>query len=232
MLAEMSFEAASSSTLPLHWTATLGMNAVRTWERLLPNLALRFIRKRQRLFDQDGRAENLYILRTGLVKLSVVLADGTETVIALRFPGQIVEWPTLDDLSNAHFGASGVAIVNSEVLQIRFSSLITHLGDRELCTFIVNSLARDVLLLHQRLIELNTVSQQSRLKYLLQQIRGAEQPSAVGLLDRRMPLTEEEVANMLNISTRHLRRVKMNLSEPERAQRTPPLRSSVLSRPR
>ena len=191
----------------LDWTPGWAMEALRSWQELLPLLVPRLVQSRHLIFEQGARLENLYLLRTGIVKLAMILADGTEALLSLRFPGEVLEWPSFDQPKQT-FHAFAITLVDSELLHMPLPAFESQLARRELCTFVANNLVRDLLLRDVSLSEMRCISPVRRLKHLVDQLAVVDLHNPFSLPARRFLLTDEEMAQVVGVSARHVRRLR------------------------
>lgn len=99
----LSFDAAPAAT-------------IREWRRLLGFSAAHRYKAGTRLLDQADTAGSVYLIESGLVKLSRVGLDGRSVTLLLRFPGDLVGiYGTL--LGMPHF-ISATTVTDSQVLEI------------------------------------------------------------------------------------------------------------------
>jgi CRP/FNR family cyclic AMP-dependent transcriptional regulator len=107
------------------------------------------------------RADSIYFLRTGLVKTSVVSEGGNELILGLHKPGEI-------------FGElcfcvgerreQAMAIEESEVVEIRFDNLVTHLQQNRQAMFnLLDIVARHLSEAYDQLLMLSSDKTMERL---------------------------------------------------------------------
>jgi CRP/FNR family transcriptional regulator, cyclic AMP receptor protein len=78
------------------------------------------------------RAHSIYFLRTGLVKTSVVSEGGKELILGLHKPGEIFGELCFCEGERRE---QAMAIEESEVVEIRFDNLVTHLQQNRQAMF-------------------------------------------------------------------------------------------------
>lgn len=73
------------------WTAARAREHVQTVRGMIAVGPLFPFNKRLQVFAQGSKPEEVFLLESGIVKLAYTLPDGSTELLALRYPGQLVE---------------------------------------------------------------------------------------------------------------------------------------------
>jgi CRP-like cAMP-binding protein len=81
--------------IPTHpvteWTAAQAARTLSAWRRLLPLGPLKRSGKDVVLFEQGDQPRQLFIIASGIVKLTCDSSSGQRSLLMLRYPGEFAE---------------------------------------------------------------------------------------------------------------------------------------------
>jgi len=198
---------------------TFASEAIAAWRRLLNlNLGDRFPRH-TRLFDQGTAANTLFLIEEGLIKLTYLQADGKETILGLRVPGQFAEYCSAE-LATKYF-ASGETITETRVHKVQTEQLSRVLsGNIEAAALFRTQETADLLNACIEVVSLKGESAERRFERLLWQLAIVQEKEAPGDFVRVDGLLSNvELAALISISPEHLSRLKHRMLKNGRLQR-------------
>lgn len=193
------------------WSSSWARAALESWQRLLPQWTARRVPIRCQVFRQGVRAENVHLLSSGLIKLVTILKGGTEVIVDLRTPGQIVDSRCIQE-PPVPLPTSAVAVLDSDVLQMPVAVFARQLQIEQVRVAVLGNLLRDLTLQYGEATRLKSLDPLSRMELVIDRIACAVGvPASPGYLRFLNPLTDEELAQALGVSVRHLRRLRREL---------------------
>jgi CRP-like cAMP-binding protein len=165
------------------------------------------------LFQEGDAAEHVWLIAEGLVLLSRLQSHGDEAVLGLRFRGQIVDQCS-HSLNTPHrYSARAISFCRLYRIDAR-SFRSQESCDPKLAMFVQRMLRIDLRNLGGCVLELKTLSVEQRLCRFLTFLADAQGVGANGgQLRVFVPLRDEELAALVGISPRQLKRVKTNMQE-------------------
>ncbi|MBI2686259.1 MAG: Crp/Fnr family transcriptional regulator [Acidobacteria bacterium] len=159
------------------------------------------------LLRQGDTSNDVFFIRSGLVKLSRPEASGTEAIVGLRSSGTFLGAAEL--ITGSAYQVTATVVIDCRL--IRFSSSDFH------TSLDTNSETRNTLSLSQSLeiceqwrdlSALKALSGEQRFLMLLQQVAAAEKTTAVGpQLRVALPITTSDTAHLLGVTRAHLSRI-------------------------
>ncbi len=158
------------------------------------------------IFKQDTQPNAVYLIEQGLVKLVRVVADGPSIIIGLRGRRWLIGAPSV--LLGQLYSFTAITVVSSSLCCIPAKDFL-HLAktDEQFSWYLHRLLAKQVAKQMKSVEAMNCLSAKDRLKFFLrdmivdQNMAGSE-PSGFSL-----PLTNNELAQLLAITPEHLCRV-------------------------
>jgi CRP-like cAMP-binding protein len=190
------------------WPASRTQAALNTWQLMFPQCSNRKVPRGTAVFQQGTSAATTDVLRRGLVKLLTILPDGTEAIEAIRFPGQVLQWPQPWGRSLCH-STSAVALTECDILCVPTKTFTAQFETDPFCAFCVHNVLSALHLAYSQLLEVKAVSLRDRLKKVLHGQKLATYGCQSVIAGRfYVLLTNEELAQLLGISVRHLRRLR------------------------
>lgn len=166
------------------------------------------------LFQEGSTARDVFLLTEGLILLTYSATQGeNESALGLRFPGQIIE--QCAHVLETPYPVSARAILNCQFLRISASELRKReLHDPDVARFFQRTLSSDLFRAALFIVHLKSATPAERLNRLLYILAAImETPPVSGRLPIHMPLTDQQTAEILGVSARHLKRVKKEMQE-------------------
>lgn len=193
------------------WTRESARQMVRTWKALFQGTAPVQYKAGVEVFRQGQEARDVFLVAEGLILLSGDLAGGHDTVLGVRFPGQVIDQCAHE--LRIPYPLSARTLLASSVYQISAVDL------RDKATR-----NRDVLLLSDRLLrldlynaavfiaELKVSKPAQRLERFVRLLASASGSVHEGdVLRVPVPLRDDQLAEMIGCSLRHFKRIKKQL---------------------
>lgn len=187
--------------------------------RLIPFGTVFSFSNRLQVLAQGSRAEEVFLLETGIVKLVHTLPDGSTELFSLRYPGQFIEGSS--HLLRIPHSFSAFTVTPCEIYRIEARRLLEAIRQiPELAQFILQVQGIELFNTAIALIEMKTLRPHERLVrcfWELASVIGKRRP------DRSthviLPLSDKEIAQLLGISLVHLKRSRKHLENLGRLRR-------------
>jgi CRP-like cAMP-binding protein len=130
-----------SRELPtLTWSRESAREAIASWERLIgPSDPLR-CQAGVEVFREGDEARNVFLLAEGVVKIYCDLPNGSEGVLGLRFPGQVIEQRCHDP--GTPYPISALTLVPSMIYKISAAELRRRQAHNPEISFLLERLLR------------------------------------------------------------------------------------------
>lgn len=201
-------DAVARSWLNLATDPNNSLVTIRQWRQLLGLSTTRHCTAGTTLLAQSAAARNLYVIDSGLVKLGRITANGHETAILLRFPGDLVGiYGTL--LRRQHFVAA-TTVTDCQLLEISVDrAMQVFRSSPDATFFLAQRQSIDAVRLHLTLLEARFLTAEQRFFRLLLQLADFTMVSSSrGRVSVRVPLTEAELANLIGMNRSAFSRLK------------------------
>ncbi|MFV0465765.1 MAG: Crp/Fnr family transcriptional regulator [Lachnospiraceae bacterium] len=171
------------------------------------------VKKGDTLVQEGEQSSTLYIINTGIVKLSRSNSLGKEQIIALQTDGDIIgEYYLLSDYEPYHF--SVIALSDVRICSLSKKDMDAILDDHpNLCRTMLTELSRKMIEIENKLQNISITETDSKVAFLLLQLYekfGYE--SADGYrIDN--PLSREDMANFAGMTRETMSRYLSRLSK-------------------
>ncbi len=202
----------------LGWNRKHAKEMVAAWERLLGRGKPLQCEAGTDVFKQGQMAEQVFLLREGIVLLYCDDPNGGEGVLGVRFPGQIIEHCA--HALNLPYPVSARTVTPSVIYKIAANELrAREQQNPDICCFLKHHLRVDLYSAAVFIMELKAASRADRLERflnLMAEVLGCKPER--GALHIPMPLRDEHLADMLGCSARHFNRIKRQLHEAGRLE--------------
>ena len=180
--------------------AVVGDNAQAAVARLLMGAKRRSLRRGEALFHKGDPGDGCYMVRKGIIKLSVSSPIGEQRVYALRGPNALVgELSLLDGLPRS---TTAEAMTDAEVVQIMRTSFLAELeAHPEISTDFMAMLARRLRGLAEEMTAAAFLPMKARVAGAL--LRVAEllgRPTTEGLLGVEDNVSQADIALMAGVT--------------------------------
>jgi CRP/FNR family transcriptional regulator, cyclic AMP receptor protein len=189
------------------WNQRQAEESVAAWIRLLEPQSPVSLAAGAHLFSQGQEEEYVYLIGEGLVLLYCDLPDGSESVVGIRLPGQIVEQYTHEcGFSNP---VSARTLIPSVVYRV--SALELHRRKNlnpDVLAYFERMLRMDLSSAIFSIVEIRRSTPDCRLERLLRLLAAVLGTRRAGELYIPVPLSDEQLAEMVGCSPRHFQRLK------------------------
>jgi CRP/FNR family transcriptional regulator len=183
------------------------------WKKVLPLEFPSECSERSALFTQGRDAREVFLIESGLVKLSSTQPDGQETILDLRYPGQWVEHYAA--LLHAPYAFTATTLTPCEIYRFDIRRFRSHLeGNLEVARLFMREQAIDYLAQADALIRLKTLTAKKRLEWFLVDLIPRYFRSSTPDSGRlHLPLKDYELAELIGVSKQHLSLLKRQMIE-------------------
>jgi CRP-like cAMP-binding protein len=159
------------------------------------------------LFAQGGNLREVFLLASGMVKLTHTRLDGRETILSLRYPGQWLE-PYAPGIDMIHL-LSATTLTRSEIFRLDARHFQAALSQNlQALHLLLSAHALDFYRQAETMAQLKTLSARERFEQLLAQLASSSRMDGHGGARIRLPLRDHEIASLLGISKQHFSVVK------------------------
>jgi CRP-like cAMP-binding protein len=174
--------------------------------------AVRNYASRSELFQQGTPADDVYLIREGMVKLVWGESTGKQTILRLRLSGSFIGIPAV--VTGQPYLTSAITLVPSVLERIPAEKFLQRLQTDPDFTWKVHQIqSREV---HEQLNwlgEMACCSARSRLRNFFWRLTEACKVQKDGKKSRvRLPLKQKEVAELIAVTPEHLSRLLHELS--------------------
>lgn len=195
------------------WSQETAKQTVAAWAKIFGSSDPLHYQTGATVFQKGEEACNVFLLVRGLVLLYCDLPSGMESVLGVRFPGQIIDQCAHD--LQMPYPLSARAVLPSTIYRISVSDLQNR--EHRNC---------DSSRLFERLLRIDLYNaavfisdlKASTIAYRLERFlkllaSSLGRPPVDGALYIPVPLRDEQLGDMLGCSLRHLRRVKSQMKQ-------------------
>ena len=196
------------------WSAAQAARTLSTWRRLLSLAPPEEYQEDVFLFQQGDEPREVFIIASGIVKLTCDVSNGQKSLLTLRYPGDFVEVCTND--VHPRYPMTGTTVTRCEIHRLQIKQL-SEAGQRnhEVNAFENHVLKRDLYNLCIANVELKTLNPIDLLEHALWDIArvqtGNRWPQQ--RLEFVLPLKNSEMAEWLGISESHYKQVRSELEQ-------------------
>lgn len=201
----------------LRWTPRYAAQALSRWRSLLNLGSPEKYAGHSVVFSQGDAPHEVFLLARGVVKLVFAL-PGDELFLALRYPGQFVDYCS-HDLGVA-YSLSGITIVTSEIQRISLERVQgAQLQNPDLRVHQADLLRRDLYDLVASHLYFKLLSPVDRLERLLWELAAViGQRDLMGTTRLVLPLSNCEMASLCAMSESHYKSVRRELQKTGRVR--------------
>jgi CRP/FNR family cyclic AMP-dependent transcriptional regulator len=203
----------SAAASRLLWDHRRAVETLEAWKRLVPLEGPRRLDAGIDIFRQGQTAHKIFLLAKGLVVLTSDLPTGDESVLGLRFAGQILDLCT--SAMKCPYAFSARTMSPCVVYGIDAPSLHEReRRDPEVTRMVLDLLRYDLYSAAAFIVDLKTLPPDERLhRFLHFAILAMGLKPIEGTFQIPMPLRDEQVASLVGVSTRQFKRIKKKMYE-------------------
>jgi len=182
------------------------------WRRLLHFGPATLYKPGSRLLEQSSPARTIYLIESGLVKLSRISAGGRQSALLLRFPGDLVG--TYGGLLRLPHFVSATTVTPCQIVAIPAETALNAFrSNAKAACFLSKRQTVDAARIQLLLMEARLLSAEQRFFRLLLQIATATEsvrPSGSSV-SVQVPLSEAEIADLIAMNRTAFSRLKRTL---------------------
>ncbi len=165
------------------------------------------------LFTQGAAAREMFLLESGLVKITSMRPDGKGAILDLRYPGQWVEQSA--SILGVPYSVSATTVTRCEIYRFDIRRFRSRLANSlEASSLFVYQEAMDLSNQADALLRLKTLDARERLEHFI-----AELVPPMGLMNTRspvrlrLPMKDHELAALIGVSKQHFSILKKQMIE-------------------
>ncbi|MCZ2075847.1 MAG: Crp/Fnr family transcriptional regulator [Bryobacterales bacterium] len=192
----------------MQWNDPLARARIRDWRRFLPFGPSSLRKAGTRLMHHSSPVTSVFLIETGIVKLTRINSDDREITLMLRFPGDLVgHYGAL--LHLPHFVAA-TAATDCHIAEIAAKRTVeVFQNNTEAACFLANHQTIEAARTTALLMDARSFTAEQRFfRLLLELALVTGTPRSVRAVRVRAPLSEAEMADLLGISKTSLSRLK------------------------
>ena len=161
------------------------------------------------IFSEDDRADSVFGLSEGTVRLFKLLLDGRRHIVSLALPGEFLEMPTVEQHSH-----SAAAIGEAEFYRFPRDQLVAYIrSSPKLMSLLLDFATRQLNLAQDQLVMLGTRSAEERVLFFLTTWR-----DRIAVLKRfqqylLLPMWREDIADLLGLTVETVSRTLSKLEK-------------------
>jgi CRP-like cAMP-binding protein len=195
------------------WTSASAVRALARWRVLLSPGPVHKHREDIVLFAQGEEPKSAYVVARGIVKMVFSFSDGSNKLLGLRYPGQLIGDWWLDLNMNCPFTA--VTTVPCEIYRLDIKQMReAQRRNRSVGDFHREMLERDICNLAATHLELKGLAPTEILERLFWELaavlEGLESRGTARLV---LPLSNMEMADLCGLSESHYKEVRRELED-------------------
>jgi CRP-like cAMP-binding protein len=152
----------------------------------------------QVLFSEASKADQLFALRSGLVKIVKSLENGKQRILRIVFPGTLFG---LEALSAATHSAAAVALQDSEVCAVSRDEFLAFLrANSDSALNMIFFLAGEVAQLSGEITTMSFKDARTKVATLLRSLVSPDEISSASVLTLTLPFSSQEIGEILELS--------------------------------
>lgn len=155
-------------------------------------------RRNQILFFEGGAAQHLFALNAGLVKLVKSLENGKERITRILFPGDLFG---LEALSEAAYPLTAVVLQDSEICAVPRDQFFAFLrSNPDISLDMIRLLVTEISEVRTQVTNMSFKDARMRVATFLLSLISADEESSSRSCSLTLPLTSQEIAEILELS--------------------------------
>lgn len=184
---------------------------VSIWRARLPLGKASTVKSGLQLFSQGDPPRRLFLLASGLVKLTYALADGRDVVVHVCQPGRFVD--TTSHLLDGGYATTARTLTECTVFTSETEVILDALNrDREATDLWVQQQAAELRHVHGSVVDQRSLTAQQRFEKLLWDLAAlASGRSPSGAYRLPASITETQMAELIAVSIGEVSRMKRRL---------------------
>ena len=168
-------------------------------------------RRNQILFFEGGAAHHLFALNAGLVKLVKSLENGKERITRILFPGDLFG---LEALNQEAYPLTAVVLEDSEICSVPRDQFFAFLrSNPDLSLDMIRLLISEISEVRTQMTNMSFKDARMRVATFLLSFISAEDGNSSNSCSLTLPLTSQEIAEILELSPETVSRTWNNLRQ-------------------
>lgn len=160
---------------------------------------------KENLFNQGSPFENIYIIRSGSVKTSIVSQNGEEHITGFYFPGDVVG---TDGISISRYASTATALETASVCSIPFAELERMSSQiRSLQHYVFKLMALEIQREQRMMMLLCNTTAEQRVASFLMRMADHCQNRNLSASEFKLPMSRGELGNYLGLALETVCRV-------------------------
>lgn len=201
------------------WTAAQAVGVVSMWRSLLKLATPRKYPRQAIIFSQGENERDMFLIARGLAKVVVCGPDGQESIVALRYPGQFLEYSFCK--RNMPYQVSAMTLVPSDIYRVDRRELQdAHRNNPDIGVLEIEVLSHELYTLADKHLAFKFCSPTDRLETLLWELAtvldGLESDRKAHLV---LPLDNVDMAALCGVSESHYKAIRRSLEQTGRLRR-------------
>ncbi len=155
-------------------------------------------RRNQILFFEEGAAQHLFALRSGMAKMVKPLENGKERIVRVLLPGDIFG---LEALCHSTYPLTCVVLQESEICSVSRDKFLAFLrANSDIALKMIQFLVEEATQVRRQITSMSFKDAQRRLATFLLSLISADRPSGSGPCRLTLPLSGQEIGELLELS--------------------------------
>lgn len=155
-------------------------------------------RRNQILFFEGGAAHHLFALNVGLVKMVKSLENGKERITRILFPGDLFG---LEALSQERYPVTAVVLEDSEICSVPREQFFVFLrSNPDISIDMIRLLVSEIAESRSQMTNMSFKDARTRLATFVLSLISADAENSSNSCSLTLPLTSQEVAEILELS--------------------------------
>jgi CRP-like cAMP-binding protein len=160
--------------------------------------------RNQILFFEGGAAHHLFALNVGLVKMVKSLENGKDRITRILFPGDLFG---LEALSQETYPVTAVVLEDSEICAVPREQFFSFLrSNPEISLDMIRLLVGEIAEARSQMTNMSFKDARMRVATFLLSLVSADQGSSSNTCSLTLPLTSQEIAEILELSPETVRK--------------------------
>lgn len=154
--------------------------------------------RNQILFFEGGIAQHLFALHSGLVKMVKGLENGKERITGVLFPGELFG---LESLTKHSYPITAVALRDSEICAAPRDDFATYMrANPDVAIGMVRFMVGELERVRTQVTDMSFKDARMKLATFLLSLITADTPASNGSLSLTLPLSRQEISEILELS--------------------------------
>ena len=170
-------------------------------------------RRNQILFFEGGIAQHLFALHSGLVKIVKSLENGKDRITAVLFPGELFG---LESLTDPAYPLTAVALRDCEICAAPREEFNTYLlTNPQIAIGMVRFLVGELKRVRKQVTDMSFKDARMKVATFLLSLITVDSPPANGTVHLTLPLSRQEISEVLELSAETISRTLSSLRKEE-----------------